>query len=142
LESVFSRKNTFYFLFSNVIRPFPELEFYASSMAWSKDGKRLMLSSNFGQGSVNQEHNHEIFMIQMPLSDASRIIGPNPERPIPEFKLLPVTDFPYGASEAPDLSRDGRVAVFVSSANFRGGNSDANYEIFMAVERSSSEKEE
>ncbi len=97
----------------------PDLSFSVFSMAWSGDGKRLALSSNMQYRDVNRERNAEIFIIDL---DS------------PREKPAAVTDFPYGWSEYPSLSRDGKVVAFQSNYTNERENSDGNLEVFMAME--------
>jgi Tol biopolymer transport system component len=127
---VVPRQSRLYILTDKPRRVFPNLEFIATSFAWSADGKTLAMTSPFGDTSVNREHNQEIFITH--LDPSSLRGGGAPELSDPS----PVTDFLFGASGGVALNRDGNTLVFESNTNLDSKNPDGGAEIFTAVHES------
>jgi len=121
-----------YFLAPEIIRPFPGFRVTLNAMSWSGDGNALALSSPLKTDDANPQKNLEIFRIKMPddfPKNADAFEGKSPQK-----YFTAVTDFNYGASDLPDLNGDGKVVVFVSTANYDDNNQDGSREVFMAVE--------
>lgn len=123
-----------YFFSSKISAPFPDLTLTAAGLAFSPDGTRLALSSPFSRQGMNPEANLEIFLVTIPQQDLTR--------PLPLSALTPVTNFPYGASTAPALSKDGRALAFISTANDLARNNDHTPELFRALEPQSGDTAE
>ncbi len=121
-----------YLMTPEIVRPFPGFTLAVNSMSWSGDGNVLALSSSLRMEDINPERNLEIFRIKMPGELSRNKNAFNEESPQKYFE--PVTDFSYGTSNLPDLNEDGKVIVFVSSADYEDKNQDGSSEVFMAVE--------
>lgn len=127
-EKNWNSRMAMYLYSTEFILPFPEIKLYVSEVAWSRDGKWLALSSNYGNIQVNPGRNVEIFMVDMSLD---KLQGPWPEE-----ALMPVTESTYAASKQQALNKNGKVVVFVADSNYMQSNANVGSEIFMAVRQS------
>ncbi len=124
-----------HFMAQRAVPAEPGLHFQAGQLRWSKDGSRLVFSSPLSTGvaadDVNPERNPEIFILDVPVEKMIKAVSEHksPPRTMPS----PVTDFPFGFSKSPDISRDGKTVVFVSFANLDDKNQDGGPEIMRAV---------
>jgi Tol biopolymer transport system component len=121
------RQGQLYILTDQPRRAFPDLDFFATSFAWSADGKTLAMTSPFGDLSVNSEHNQEIFITHLDMDSRSEGSAPELSKP------SPVTDFLFGASGDVAVNRDGTFMAFESNANPDHKNPDGGTEIYTAV---------
>jgi hypothetical protein len=122
------RRNELYTLTDEVSRAFPGMEFSAGALAFSRDGRSLILTSAFGDRSINTEHNQEIYI--------SRLDIPPPalgRAKIGFSRPAAVTDFLFGTSGDAAVDKTGGVVVFASNTNYRRGNADGSMEILRAV---------
>jgi WD40-like Beta Propeller Repeat len=116
-ESKMEKGWKLYYYAGSFIHLCPGIEFKVSSMGWSRDGKKLAVSSNYFSHGSNKERNREIFLVDIE----------NPTKP-PEV----VTDYESGSSFSPALNMDGTVLVFISNNDKTEENRDRSYELFMA----------
>ncbi len=98
-------------------RPLPEFQVNPFAMAWSGNGKFLVVSSSRSKPPSNPERNAELFLLNM--SE-------------PSIPIIQVTEFERGGAISPAVSEDGRAVAFVSNANDDGENPEGNREIFLA----------
>lgn len=92
--------------------------------ALSADGRRAAFVSRWGREFQNPDHNSEVFVLEL------RPLG----RP------TPVAETSQGGCYSPRLSGDGRRLVFYGNVNPLGANPDGSFEIFLAEETISGEK--